>query len=172
MSLPLRVLVTRPGEESQRWFAHEASTQVPFTPPTEGEVTEGGLLIRGVTELDLEDAVNSLRQIFPDVKVHALSVELIHGECPLEPYYLVTVTTPDGFVGEVLGDLSARRGTILSVGERGSQREVTAEVPVIDCLGYSTVLRALTRKRGTCHFEFVGYRPSSEPTGGPPSGVA
>jgi translation elongation factor EF-G len=170
--LPLSVLVTRRGEESQRGFAHEASTRVQFAPPTQGEVTDGGLLIRGVTEIDLETAFDSLRQAFPGVKAHSPSVEFIYGDRPLEPYYLVTVTTGNKSIGDVLGDLSARRGSILSVGDRGSDREVKAEVPVIECFGYSTVLRVLTRKQGSYHFQFIGYRLSSGPPHGAPTTVA
>jgi translation elongation factor EF-G len=172
MRLPLSVLVTPPGAESQRWFAHEASTRVAFALPIRAEVTEGGLLIRGVTELDLETAFASVRQTFRNVKAHSPSVEFDYGERPCEPYYLITVVAPDDSIGDVLGDLSARRGTILSVGQGGSGREVKAEVPVSECFGYSTVLRTLTRKRGTYHLEFIGYRPSPGPPHGAPSSVA
>jgi len=78
----------------------------------------------------------------------------------LEPIMKVVATTPDSSVGDVIGDLNRRRGKILGQNTHKSTVEVTAEVPLSEMFGYSTVLRSMTSGRATytmepSHFERV-----------------
>ena len=159
VDLPLSVLITRPSAPSQAWFSREAVDTVHPSPTLHAEANEKGLILRGVTESDLEAAYLELKKKFADVRSGNPIVGYIQGEKPLEPYYSATVDTPEYFLGNVVGDLNARRGTILGIGDLPGGKRIKADVPVAECLGYSTALRRLTRTRGEYKFEFAGYRP-------------
>jgi elongation factor G len=75
----------------------------------------------------------------------------------LEPIMRVEVTSPEANVGDVLGDLNARRAQIEDVGFRGQQRVITAKVPLRRMFGYSTDLRSATQGRATYSMHFETY---------------
>jgi elongation factor G len=75
----------------------------------------------------------------------------------LEPIMLVTVSTPDDHVGDVMGDLSSRRGRPLGTEAAGGMTEVKAEVPMAEMLSYAPDLRALTGGQGEYTMEFARY---------------
>jgi elongation factor G len=76
----------------------------------------------------------------------------------LEPIMAVEVETPDDFMGNVVGDLSSRRGTIQGMEElAGGGKAVRAEVPLAEMFGYSTTLRSLSQGRATYTMEFKHY---------------
>ncbi len=75
----------------------------------------------------------------------------------LEPLMSVEVRTPDEVLGDVLGDLSARRGQILGTEQDGRLTKVRAIVPEAELYRYATSLHAITHGRGTYHHEFRGY---------------
>jgi len=75
----------------------------------------------------------------------------------LEPVMSVEVTTPDEFVGAVIGDLNSRRGRILGVIAKGSAQSIKALVPLAEMLKYTPSLNSLTGGRGTYLMEFSTY---------------
>jgi elongation factor G len=76
----------------------------------------------------------------------------------LEPMMAVEVETPEEFMGNVVGDLSSRRGMIQGMDELiGGIKVVKAEVPLAEMFGYSTTLRSLTQGRATYTMEFKHY---------------
>ena len=75
----------------------------------------------------------------------------------LEPIMKVEITCPEANVGDVLGDLNARRGQIEDVGFRGQQRVITAKVPLRRMFGYSTDLRSATQGRANYSMQFDSY---------------
>ncbi|MDB4981180.1 MAG: translation elongation factor [Myxococcales bacterium] len=75
----------------------------------------------------------------------------------LEPIMRVEVTSPEASVGDVLGDLNARRAQIEDVGFRGQQRVITAKVPLRRMFGYSTDLRSATQGRATYSMQFETF---------------
>jgi elongation factor G len=75
----------------------------------------------------------------------------------LEPIYNVEVTVPDDFTGDVVGDLSSRRGRILGMEPRGGLQVIRAQVPLAELYKYSTSLRSLTQGRGAHTREFSHY---------------
>jgi elongation factor G len=77
----------------------------------------------------------------------------------LEPVFKVEVSTPDEFMGGVIGDLNSRRGKVHSMTSRGVTQVVDAEVPLASMFGYATDLRSLTQGRGTFAMEFNQYAP-------------
>jgi elongation factor G len=75
----------------------------------------------------------------------------------LEPIMLVTISTPDDHVGDVMGDLSSRRGRPLGTEPVGGMTEVKAEVPMSEMLSYAPDLRSLTGGQGEYTLEFLRY---------------
>ncbi len=71
----------------------------------------------------------------------------------LEPIMRLEITTPPESVGEVLGDLSARRGNVLDMDMRGDLQIIHAHVPMAQMFGYSTAIRSLTRGRASYSME-------------------
>jgi elongation factor G len=69
----------------------------------------------------------------------------------------VTVTTPDDYVGEVMGDLSSRRGRVGVMEQQGSSQVINAQVPLADMFGYATDLRSRTQGRATYTMQFHAY---------------
>jgi elongation factor G len=81
----------------------------------------------------------------------------------LEPVMKVEVTTPDEFMGDVIGNLNARRGQIEGIDERGNSRVIRALVPLAEMFGYATELRSMTQGRAVYSMEFSRY--AEVPTG-------
>ena len=81
----------------------------------------------------------------------------------LEPMMKVEVTTPEEFMGDVIGDLNAKRGQINEMSDRGEAKLVNAYVPLSEMFGYATQLRSLSQGRASYAMEFHNYQevPSS-----------
>jgi elongation factor G len=75
----------------------------------------------------------------------------------LEPIMAVEVVTPEEYMGDVMGDLSSRRGRIEGMEARGSTQVVRAQVPLSEMFGYSTDLRSRTQGRATYTMQFDAY---------------
>jgi elongation factor G len=75
----------------------------------------------------------------------------------LEPMMKVEVVSPDQFFGDVLGDISARRGKIGGMTQRGDAQVIGATVPLSEMFGYSTKLRSMTQGRAVYSMEFSHY---------------
>jgi elongation factor G len=75
----------------------------------------------------------------------------------LEPMMNVEVVTPDSFMGDVLGDLSSRRGKIGGMTQRGEAQVIAATVPLAEMFGYSTKLRSMSQGRAVYTMEFAHY---------------
>jgi elongation factor G len=73
----------------------------------------------------------------------------------LEPIMSIEVTTPEEFLGDIVGDICSRRGKILGMEMRGNVQVVEAEAPLSEMFGYATAMRSLTQGRAnyTMHFE-------------------
>jgi elongation factor G len=75
----------------------------------------------------------------------------------LEPMMAVEVETPEDFMGNVVGDLSGRRGMIQGMEDVVGVKVIKAEVPLSEMFGYSTTLRSLSQGRATYTMEFKHY---------------
>jgi len=80
--------------------------------------------------------------------------------CPviLEPMMRLEVVTPGQFLGDIIGDLSARRGQIEAIETRGDTMTIRCIVPLSRTFGYTTSLRSLTQGRATHSMEFLRYQ--------------
>jgi len=81
----------------------------------------------------------------------------------LEPIMKVEVVTPDDYMGDVMGDLSSRRGKLGGMEQRGNSQVINAQVPLSEMFGYATDLRSRTSGRATYTMQFDSYQqmPSS-----------
>jgi elongation factor G len=75
----------------------------------------------------------------------------------LEPIMLVTLSVPEGYVGDVIGDLNSRRGRPLGMEPVGAMTEIKAEVPMAEMLAYAPDLRSITGGQGDYTLEFLRY---------------
>ncbi|HJT64293.1 MAG TPA: elongation factor G [Candidatus Limnocylindria bacterium] len=75
----------------------------------------------------------------------------------LEPVMKVEVVTPEDFMGDVIGNLNARRGSVDGIEERATSRVIAAHVPLAEMFGYATDLRSMTQGRATYSMEFSRY---------------
>ncbi len=75
----------------------------------------------------------------------------------LEPMMKVEVEVPEEYMGDVIGDVSKRRGQVNGMGDRGGNKIVDAFVPLAEMFGYSTDLRSMTQGRATYSMEFDHY---------------
>ena len=80
----------------------------------------------------------------------------------LEPIMNLEVISPDEYLGDIVGDINARRGKIVEMEMRGSSRVIKAFVPLEEMFGYATTLRTLTQGRGVFSMEFLQYAPTPE----------
>jgi elongation factor G len=77
----------------------------------------------------------------------------------LEPMMEVEIVTPDEFMGEVIGDLSSRRGRVVGVDSFGGAHTVRGDAPLANLFGYATELRSATQGRATHSMRFGYYAP-------------
>ncbi|BBO99864.1 elongation factor G [Sulfuriferula nivalis] len=75
----------------------------------------------------------------------------------LEPMMAVEVETPEDYMGDVMGDLSSRRGIIQGMDDTPSGKVIKAEVPLAEMFGYSTTVRSMSQGRATYSMEFKHY---------------
>ena len=77
--------------------------------------------------------------------------------CLLEPIYIIEVTVPEEYMGDVMGDISSRRGKILGMNSNGHFQIIKAQVPLAELYRYSSTLRSLTSGRGVHKRQFSHY---------------
>jgi len=70
----------------------------------------------------------------------------------------VEVVTPEDFMGDVIGDLSSRRGRVEGMNQRGNAHVIEAHVPLAEMFGYATDLRSRTQGRATYTMQFDSYQ--------------
>ena len=76
----------------------------------------------------------------------------------IEPVMRLEVVTPEQFLGEIIGDLSSRRGHVEAIEARGETSAIRCLVPLAETFGYATTLRSLTQGRATYSMEFCEYQ--------------
>ena len=77
----------------------------------------------------------------------------------LEPIELVEITVPSEYLGDVMGDVSARRGNVDGMEQRGNAQVIRAFIPLAEMFGYATDLRSFTQGRGNYSMVFDHYEP-------------
>ena len=75
----------------------------------------------------------------------------------MEPIMLVNVITPEDFVGDIIGDINAKRGKIVVIRSNQNKQNIVAEIPMSELFGYSTRIRSLSQGRALYTMEFLKY---------------
>ena len=102
--------------------------------------------------------VDSSEMAFKTATIQAFKKGIMEaGPVLLEPIASVKVTVPDDYTGDVMGDLTKRRGRVLGMNPVASGTEIVADVPMTGMFGYCTTLRSMTGGRGTYSYEFARY---------------
>jgi elongation factor G len=78
----------------------------------------------------------------------------------LEPIMQVEITAPEEYMGDIMGDLSSRRGKPQGMEPQGQYQVIKAEVPMSEMLTYASTLKSITSDQGTYHMEFAHYDPT------------
>jgi elongation factor G len=81
----------------------------------------------------------------------------------LEPVMNLVVVIPDEYLGEITGDINAKRGKIVHMDMSGGSRIVKIMVPLAEMFGYASTLRTITQGRGIFSMEFFQFQPTSLP---------
>jgi elongation factor G len=118
-------------------------------------------------------AVDGIRVLLMDAELHetdssetgyAYAGAMAFREClkngrPVlkEPVMLLSIICPSDYVGEVIGDVNARRGNVLGMEPRGEVQSIKARVPLAELFGYSSALRSLTQGRAGFSMQFHDY---------------
>ncbi|KKU44161.1 MAG: Elongation factor G, partial [Microgenomates group bacterium GW2011_GWA1_46_7] len=77
----------------------------------------------------------------------------------LEPIMKLEITTPEEFMGDVIGDVSSKRGQVLDTEQRGNARIILCQVPLAELSRYVTILRSMTQGRANSYMEMSHYEP-------------
>ena len=103
--------------------------------------------------------VDSSEMAFKTATIQAFKKGVMEaGPVLLEPIASLTVTVPDDYTGDVMGDLNKRRGRVLGMNPvSGGKQEIVADIPMTGLFGYCTVLRSMTGGRGVYSYEFSRY---------------
>jgi hypothetical protein len=174
VSKPLRTLARPKASPFAIGFARELAPHFKGFERLEAESTDQGLLIGGVWQPDLDHAFEIVRRAFKGETTWEPS-RIHYGEDeygrPTEPYLLVRVQVPYDHIGNVIGDLSSRRGMITEHRDLGGKGEVLAEAPLFELTGYIAALTAMTQGAAVATAEFHSYQlaprrspPDDEPT--------
>lgn len=75
----------------------------------------------------------------------------------MEPIWNIEISAPADYMGEIMGDLSSRRGRIMGMDSKGSTQIIRSQVPLGELYGYAARLRSLTQGRGSYTREFSHY---------------
>ena len=75
----------------------------------------------------------------------------------LEPVYKLTITVPDRYMGDIMGDMSKKRGRIMGMEPVGNRQVISAEAPLSELFKYATELRSMTQARGSFEMSFERY---------------
>ena len=161
-----------PGARGSGFVFEDRITQgrIPrdYIPATEKGIREALAtgVVAGYPVLDIKVAlvdgsyhpVDSSEQAFQIAGSMAIKDALRKGDpYLLEPIMKVDVVMPEEYLGDVMGDLSSRRGHILGMEGKGTSQSVLAHVPLADMFGYATELRSMTSGRATYSMEFDHY---------------
>merc|ERR1711988_1963745 len=75
----------------------------------------------------------------------------------MEPMMQVDVTTPEDYMGDILGDINSRRGLVGDLGERGNVKTIAAQVPLANMFQYVSTLRSMSKGRANYSMKLANY---------------
>jgi hypothetical protein len=136
-------------------------------------LVDGRVVVGSLTERNLETAIVLARTRVSDLQCGPISITYLDTPYPQEPYYRVVVTSPDDYVGDVIGDLNRRVGCIEAMHHVDDSFAIKCGVPIATMIGYDLALSKVTHGRGKADYAFIGYhRRAREPEPPLPPAIA
>jgi hypothetical protein len=154
---PLYAWVGSPSQSDASLLYGAVDAAVAKSPGSIYVLSDGVVAVRALTERDFESAVALARTQVPDLHTGPLKVVYLDKAFPQEPFYRVAVTTPPDYIGDVIGDLNARKGCIESMHNDGESASIKCGAPIATMLGYNLSLSKITNGRGHVEYAFIGY---------------
>ena len=162
---PLTICVSSLSQATAKELYAIIDSAIARLPSVCCEVLGGQAVIGALTELDIESALVLARSHQSDLRAGPIAISYPNFPYPLEPYYRVVVTSPEDFVGDVVGDLNRRAGRIEAMNHLDGSVTVKCAVPIATMLGYDAAIARMTKGRGKAEYAFIGYdrrRPEPE----------
>ena len=156
---PLAIDLNAVGVSPEK-FAADAAAALRDNERVEVEASAAGAILRGVWELDVDLAIEELKEALA-VRIEWSPPLVLYkeGSRLLEPIMNVRLAVPDDSVGEVMADLVRRRSTLLGVwGDDEGYCRIDGLAPLANLFGYLNTLRQLTKGRGKVDVDFHGYQ--------------
>jgi len=175
----LAVKVTPLQQVNKNEYEKNEKIQVEITADTTGIPAE-------ITDAILESALNAcadgplVNGNIENIHIQITAIDYVHGESTdtafkiatamaisravklavpniLEPIMLVSIITPEDFIGDLIGDINSKRGKIIEVKDQHMKKEIVCEIPMSELFGYASRVRGLSQGRATFSIEFYSY---------------
>lgn len=155
---PIEQKVQDSAQPFQLKFAKEAADLITPGERINCEATPDGLLLRGITELDLEAAVEILYSHYPKgLRVGKPEIKYVWAPEFREPFVNLKIEAPEEYIGNVKNFLVQRYGTILKSSVSPQGQTIYVEAPLAELFGFSVELRVLTHNLATLEVTFSRY---------------
>jgi len=175
----LSIKVTPLQQINKNEYEKNEKVKVEITADTAGIPPE-------ITDAILESALNAcadgplVNGSIENILIQITAIEYVHGESTdtafkiatamavsravklavpniLEPIMLVSIITPEDFIGDLIGDINSKRGKILEVKDQHMKKEIVCEIPMSELFGYASRVRGLSQGRAAFSIEFHSY---------------
>jgi elongation factor G len=165
-------LAVEPLERSAGFVFHAAAGIDPATAGTVRRAIEGAKefgALAGYPVVDFATTLVDAQGASPlaiEVAARAAFIDGLRaaGSTLLEPVMRIEIVTPENYMGDIIGDLSARRGQISGMGQRGDARTIDATAPLANMFGYVKTLRSISKGRAQFSMQFDHYDPVPQAT--------
>lgn len=154
---PLTICVTSVSQPTAKGLYAIVDSALALKPSACCVLSDGRVVVGALTEPDLEFAIEVARKQVLDLKIGPIEVTYLDDPYPQEPYYRVVVTTPEDYVGDVIGDLNRRVGCIETMDHVDGGFVVKCGVPIAQMIGFDLALSRITAGRGRAEYAFIGY---------------
>jgi hypothetical protein len=154
---PLQVYVSSPSQHIAEKLYSIVDAAVADVPSSICVLLDGRVVLGSLTERNLETAIVVARTHVSDLQCGPIRITYLDTPYPQEPYYRVVVTSPEDYVGDVIGDLNRRVGCIEAMHHVDDGFAIKCGVPIATMIGYDLALSKITRGRGKTDYAFIGY---------------
>jgi hypothetical protein len=170
---PLQVCISSPSQHIAENLYPIVDAALADVPSSICVLLDARVVVGSVTERNLETAIVLARNHLSDLLCGPISITFPDTPYPQEPYYRVVVTSPEDYVGDVIGDLNRRVGCIEAMHHVEDGYAIKCGVPIATMIGYDLALSKMTRGRGRANYAFIGYhRRAREPEPPLPPAIA
>lgn len=168
---PIEVVINSERENFPLKFSSEAATILQNEKRVKCEITNKGLLLKGVCDLDIQDAITKIKENM-EVDINSTDYTIEYrkdGSILLEPIMIVEVTCPESHMGDVMGDMNRRRGIVEGLIDIDNGKLIKAKIPLSEMLGYRDYLNNLFSYEWVVNVEFFEYQQAPNPDGTDPN---